>query len=98
MIACQTDPEKLEMVLGAIEGQTFNMRLDLQGKMYQLPTGVEPDAGQWTLARHRESDLQVCLWWPAGYEVPKATSFDWQHPAVVTGYDSEHDRLLARVV
>ncbi len=95
--ATQDDPDKLMLIVEAVQGLDFNVRADLQGRMYQPPAGVSADGGQWSLARHRSTGLDMCLLWPQGTDSPRGTAFDWEGTITVLGYDTEHDRVIARV-
>ncbi|MEO8498616.1 MAG: hypothetical protein ABI614_26435 [Planctomycetota bacterium] len=92
------DPDRLRMVLAAVQDQVFGIRVDVLEQMTEPPESASNESGTWTLARYRRRDLELALLWPAGGGPPADGSFLWCGRATMLGFDEDSECLLMRVV
>ncbi|MCU0961455.1 MAG: sporulation protein [Pirellulaceae bacterium] len=91
------DPGRLRMVLDAVQGQVFSLRVDLSSDATEGPAQAMPEPGTWTFALYRPHDVEFCLFWPAPLRPPTQGRANWRGQATVIGYDDALGCLLMRV-
>jgi hypothetical protein len=92
------DPERLEVVLDAVRGQTFPIQVDTQGEVEEPYEAEIDDPGSWVSAIDTRRNARMVLFIPASFDARNIQWLSgWNSEASIHGFESETGRVIMQV-
>lgn len=98
VLQSRRDPERMQMILAAVQGQVFSLRVEILERLMEPPRSTPGETGTWIRAYDRARDLSLCLLDAGRGNRPVPNIGEWIGLAAVIGFDGDLDCLLMRIV